>query len=97
MGPLNAALTVGLSVGVALGVGLGLSPGASAAPADPYPANLATYYSQTPAWTSCGTTSSSGTASAREQCAWITVPLGWGVYQSVQKSLPLFGITAVAK
>jgi hypothetical protein len=31
--------------------------------------------------------------------AWtlITVPLGWGVYQSVLKSLPLFGITAVAK
>ena len=28
---------------------------------------------------------------------WITVPLGWGVYHSVQKSLPLFGITAVAK
>ncbi len=28
---------------------------------------------------------------------WIAVPLGWGVYQSVQKSLPLFGITAVAK
>ena len=28
---------------------------------------------------------------------WITMPLGWGVYQSVQKSLPLFGITAVAK
>ncbi len=22
--------------------------------------------------------------------AWIAVPLGWGVYQSVQKSLPLF-------
>lgn len=21
---------------------------------------------------------------------WITVPLGWGVYQSVQKSMPLF-------
>jgi len=21
---------------------------------------------------------------------WIAVPLGWGVYQSVQKSLPLF-------
>lgn len=28
---------------------------------------------------------------------WITVPLGWGVIKSVQKSLPLFGITAVAK
>jgi hypothetical protein len=25
---------------------------------------------------------------------WIAVPLGWGVYQSVQKSLPLFGIEA---
>lgn len=22
--------------------------------------------------------------------AWVAVPLGWGVYQSVQKSLPLF-------
>jgi hypothetical protein len=21
---------------------------------------------------------------------WITIPLGWGVYQSIQKSLPLF-------
>ena len=73
----TACLTVGLAAGLALGVGLGLSPGASAAPADPYPANLATYYSQTPAWTSCGTTSSSGTASAREQCAWITVPLDY--------------------
>ena len=29
--------------------------------------------------------------------AWIAVPLGWGVYKSVQKSLPLFGITVVAK
>ena len=29
--------------------------------------------------------------------AWITVPLSWGVYQSVQKSLPLFGMTAAAK
>ena len=31
--------------------------------------------------------------------AWtfIAVPLGWGVIKSVQKSLPLFGITAVAK
>ncbi len=27
---------------------------------------------------------------------WITVPLGWGVYQSVNKSLPLFGIVAAA-
>jgi hypothetical protein len=25
---------------------------------------------------------------------WVTVPLGWGVYQSVNKSLPLFGGTA---
>ena len=23
---------------------------------------------------------------------WITVPLAWGVYQSVEKSLPLFGV-----
>lgn len=22
---------------------------------------------------------------------WVAVPLGWGVYQSVNKSLPLFG------
>ena len=22
--------------------------------------------------------------------AWIAVPLGWGVYQSVQKAMPLF-------
>jgi len=22
--------------------------------------------------------------------AWVVLPLGWGVYQSVQKSLPLF-------
>lgn len=22
--------------------------------------------------------------------SWITIPLGWGVYQSLQKSLPLF-------
>jgi hypothetical protein len=31
--------------------------------------------------------------------AWtfVTLPLGWGVIKSVQKSLPLFGITAVAK
>jgi hypothetical protein len=27
---------------------------------------------------------------------WITVPLGWGIYQSVQKSLPLFGIEPAA-
>ena len=26
--------------------------------------------------------------------AWVAVPLGWGIYQSVQKSLPLFdGLT----
>jgi len=24
---------------------------------------------------------------------WIALPLGWGVYQSVQKSLPLFQAT----
>jgi hypothetical protein len=29
--------------------------------------------------------------------AWVAVPLSWGVCKSVQKSLPLFGITAVAK
>jgi hypothetical protein len=31
--------------------------------------------------------------------AWIvvTIPLGWGVYQSVVKSLPLFRITAGEK
>ena len=31
--------------------------------------------------------------------AWIlvTVPLGWGVYQSVVKSLPLFQLTAIAR
>jgi hypothetical protein len=23
---------------------------------------------------------------------WITVPLGWGVYQSIQMSRPLFGM-----
>ncbi len=23
---------------------------------------------------------------------WVAVPLAWGVYQSVQKSLPLFGV-----
>lgn len=28
---------------------------------------------------------------------WIAVPLGWGVYQSVQKSLPLFEAVAPAK
>jgi len=28
---------------------------------------------------------------------WIALPLGWGVYQSVQKSLPLFGIEAAVK
>ncbi len=28
--------------------------------------------------------------------AWISLPLGWGVYQSVQKSLPLFGVEAAA-
>jgi len=22
--------------------------------------------------------------------AWVTIPLGWGVYQSLQKSMPLF-------
>jgi hypothetical protein len=27
---------------------------------------------------------------------WIALPLGWGVYQSVQKSLPLFGMEASA-
>jgi hypothetical protein len=27
---------------------------------------------------------------------WIAVPLGWGVYQSVQKSLPLFQETVAA-
>ena len=27
---------------------------------------------------------------------WIAVPLGWGVYQSVMKSMPLFGVEAVA-
>lgn len=31
--------------------------------------------------------------------AWLVValPLGWGVYQSVVKSLPLFGISASAE
>jgi hypothetical protein len=28
---------------------------------------------------------------------WIVVPLGWGVYQSVKKSQPLFGTSAVVK
>lgn len=28
---------------------------------------------------------------------WIAVPLGWGVYQSVQKSLPLFEAVLPAK
>lgn len=28
---------------------------------------------------------------------WIAVPLGWGVYQSVEKSKPLFGVGAPAK
>lgn len=28
---------------------------------------------------------------------WISLPLGWGVYQSVKKSLPLFGVEAAAK
>lgn len=23
---------------------------------------------------------------------WITIPLAWGVYQSIEKSLPLFGV-----
>ena len=23
---------------------------------------------------------------------WVAVPLGWGIYQSVQKSLPLFEV-----
>ena len=27
---------------------------------------------------------------------WISIPLGWGVHQSVKKSLPLFGIEASA-
>lgn len=27
---------------------------------------------------------------------WITMPLGWGVYQSVKKSLPLFSVEAPA-
>jgi hypothetical protein len=27
---------------------------------------------------------------------WVAVPLGWGVYQSVNKSLPLFGLGAPA-
>jgi hypothetical protein len=28
---------------------------------------------------------------------WITVPLGWGVIKSVQKSLPLFSVELPAK
>ncbi|HEY1049351.1 MAG TPA: hypothetical protein VGE39_06340 [Prosthecobacter sp.] len=28
---------------------------------------------------------------------WIAVPLGWGVHQSVQKSLPLFGVATPEK
>lgn len=28
---------------------------------------------------------------------WITLPLGWGVYQSVNKSLPLFFSAAEVK
>lgn len=28
---------------------------------------------------------------------WISLPLSWGVYQSVKKSLPLFGVEAAAK
>lgn len=28
---------------------------------------------------------------------WIAVPLGWGVYQSVEKSKPLFGFVASEK
>ncbi len=27
---------------------------------------------------------------------WVGIPLTWGVYQSVRKSLPLFGIEAAA-
>ena len=27
---------------------------------------------------------------------WISIPLGWGVYQSVKKSMPLFGSEAAA-
>jgi len=27
---------------------------------------------------------------------WVAVPLGWGVYQSVNKSMPLFGLGAAA-
>lgn len=29
--------------------------------------------------------------------AWISLPLGWGVYKSVQKSLPLFETKMVAQ
>jgi hypothetical protein len=28
---------------------------------------------------------------------WVAVPLGWGVCQSVQKSLPLFGVKVRGK
>jgi hypothetical protein len=28
---------------------------------------------------------------------WVTLPLGWGVYQSVKKSQPLFGGAAEVK
>lgn len=28
---------------------------------------------------------------------WIAVPLGWGVYQSVEKSRPLFGLMVPEK
>ena len=27
---------------------------------------------------------------------WVAVPLSWGVYQSVNKSMPLFGLGAAA-
>lgn len=27
---------------------------------------------------------------------WVAIPLGWGIYQSVQKSLPLFDSTSSA-
>jgi len=27
---------------------------------------------------------------------WVALPLGWGVFQSVHKSLPLFGLGAAA-
>lgn len=56
---------------------LALAPVMSAAPADPYPASLAAFYTQKPAWTSCGSASGSGKAAEREQCTWITVPLDY--------------------